>query len=239
MTDIRKTALQIHDGQYDFLVMPFGLTNAPSTFESLINNIFKKYLRNFILVFFDDILIYSRCWADHLKHLKITLQTLQDNKLIINLSKCSFAKDQIKYLGHIIAEKGISMDKGKTKAMMGWPQPHNIKALEGFLGLAGYYRKFIKVYGLMTKTLTAMLKKNSFLRTQEATDAFYKLKSCLISPAVLAMPDFTKDFVIECDACGLRIGVVLLQSGKPIAYISQPLQGRNLNFPHMRKNYWL
>ena len=160
--DIHKTAFKIHQGHFEFLVLPFGLSNVPSTFSSLMNSIFRPYLRQFILVFFDDILIYSRTFDDHLQHLTIALQVLRDNQLFAKLRKCFFVQHNIEYLGHVISSQGVITDPKKIEAIMNWPQPATLKQLRGFLGLTGYYKRFVRNYGKIAKPLTDMLKKIAF-----------------------------------------------------------------------------
>lgn len=233
--DIHKTAFRTHEGHYEFVVMPFGLTNAPSTFQPLMNSIFKPYLIKFILVFFDDILVYSKTWQEHLLHLKLSFQVWKQHKLVIKTSKCNFAQTQLEYLGHIISREGVAVDTKKVEAIQSWPKPSTVKGLRGFLGITGYYRKFIKDYGIVAIPLTRLLQKDSFFWAEEATHAFNTLKEHLSKPPILAMPDFNKEFVVECDVSGYGIGAVLLQEGRPIAYISKGLRGRNLNLSTYEK----
>ncbi|XP_038704764.1 uncharacterized protein LOC120000718 [Tripterygium wilfordii] len=225
--DVEKTAFRTHEGHYEFLVMPFGLTNAPATFQSLMNDIFRNFLRKFVLVFFDDILIYSASWKKHLEDLKNTFALLQQHHLLVKKSKCAFGQDRVEYLGHVVSREGVSADPSKIKAIMDWPLPENVKELRGFLGLTGYYRKFVKDYGKVCHPLYQLTKKNCFVWTSIATEAFEKLKSLMVSPQVLALPDFNIPFTMECDASGLGVGAVLQQAGKPIAFYSQTLGPRN------------
>ena len=160
--DISKIALKTHDGHYKFLVMPFGLTNAPSTFQSLMNDVFRPYLRRFTLVFFDDILVFSPTLELHLQHLRSVLELLQQHQLYAKKSKCAFGCSKVEYLRHIISGQGVSTDPRKIAAMEAWLIPTSLKALKGFLGLTGYYRKFIKNYRQIATPLTALLRKNAF-----------------------------------------------------------------------------
>jgi hypothetical protein len=174
--DIHKTAFRTHDGLYEFLVMPFGLCNAPATFQALMNDVLRPFLRRFVLVFFDDILIYNKSWADHLRHLRVILTELRWHVLFVKRSKCAFGVSSIAYLGHIISEAGVAMDPAKVQAIQDWPVPRSARALRGFLGLAGYYRKFIHNYGSIAAPLTILLKKDGFSCGEEAAAAFATLK---------------------------------------------------------------
>ncbi|CAA7017675.1 unnamed protein product [Microthlaspi erraticum] len=186
--DVKKTAFRTHDGHYEFLVMRFGLTNAPATFQALMNELFRPFLRKFVLVFFDDILV--------------------------------------EYLGHIITSEGVSTDPGKTAAVQEWQFPKSVKELRGFLGLTGYYRRFVQNYGLIARPLTELLKKEKFQWSSTAQAAFESLKKAMVSAPVLALPDFNELFIVESDASGFGIGAVLMQNKKPIAYFSRGLSLR-------------
>jgi hypothetical protein len=226
--DIEKTAFKTHEGQYEYLVMPFGLTNAPSTFQALMNEVFRPHLRKFVLVFFDDILVYNKGLEEHTAHLKTVLQILALHQLYAKMSKCVFATSEVEYLRHIISGEELKTDPKKIAVMVDWPITKSLKALRGFLGLTSYYRKFIKGYGQIASPLTTLLKKDAFLWSDKAEKALEELKAAVSQPPVLALPDFSKTFVIECDASGFGMGVVLMQDGRPLAYYSQALKGKNL-----------
>lgn len=160
--DIPKTSFRTYFGHYEYLVMPFGLSNAPGTFQVLMNSVFAPYLRKFILVFFDDILVYSPDMETHITHLGMVLQLLQDNNLAAKLSKCVFGVSQVEYLGHIISGQGVSTDPAKISAIADSTTPSSVTQLRSFLGLAGYYRRFIKHYGIICRPLHDLLKKGQF-----------------------------------------------------------------------------
>lgn len=147
--DIHKTAFSTHLGHYEYLVMPFGLTNAPATFQTLMHTVLADCLRKFALVFFDDILVYSTSMAEHNTHLRAVLQVLREHKLHATLSKCSFGQSEIEYLGHIISAHGVATEPLKISIIQQWPTPKTVTELRAFLGMAGYYRRFIKGYGII------------------------------------------------------------------------------------------
>lgn len=221
--DEAKTAFKTHHDHFQFRVMPFGLTNAPATFQCIMNSVFAPFLRKFVIVFLDDILVYSASWEEHLHHLKLVLDKLRQAQFFAKMSKCSFGQTSIQYLGHIISDQGVATDPDKTMVMEQWPIPTNITELRGFLGLTGYYRKFVQNYGIITKPLTQLLTKKGFLWTEEATAAFLRLKQAMTQTPVLALPDFTLPFSVETDACDSGVGAVLIQKGHPIAYMSKAL----------------
>lgn len=190
--DIEKTAFVTNTGLYEFKVMPFGLTNAPATFQALMNEVFRVYLRQFVLVFFDDILVYSANMEEHVQHLKIVLALVRKHTLFAKRSKCVFGRNSVEYLGHIISNGQVSADPKKLQAIAEWPIPKTLKALRGFLGLTSYFRKFHSQYGVKAKVLHGLTKKGMFRWSDEATLCFEALKLAMCTPPVLQLPDFTK-----------------------------------------------
>ena len=224
--DTYKTAFRTHEGHYEFLVMPFGLTNAPSTFQATMNQLFASFLHKFVIVFFYDILVYSSSLADHVYHLEQVLMRLQSHQFSAKLSKCLFCQETIAYLGHIVSAHGVQADPKKITAMVDWPLPKTVKQLRGFLGLTGYYRRFIQGYATIAAQLTELLCKDAFRWNAAVIEAFHKLKDAMVKTPVLLLPNFESEFVIETDASNVGIGAVLMQAGHPIAYFSKKLGPR-------------
>lgn len=222
-----KTAFKTHNGHFEFKALPFGLMSAPATFQGVMNTVLADQLRQSVLVFVDDILVYSRTLEEHKNHLRQVFETLSKHQLRVKLSKCSFAQTQLSYLGHIISVVGVSTDPEKIQVVHQWPVPVSVKDVRSFLGLAGYYRKFVRHFGIISKPLTELLRKGQpFIWTQHHQEAFDTLKQSLISAPVLVMPDFQKMFVVETDASDRGIGVVLMQDHHPVAFLSKALGPR-------------
>ncbi|XP_022685245.1 uncharacterized protein LOC111258328 [Setaria italica] len=222
-SDIHKTAFTTHVGHFEYLVMPFGLTNAPTTFQTLMNNVLADFLRKFASVFFDDILNYSTSMQDHVDHLRAVLAVLRENKLHAKFSKCTFAQSEVEYLGHVISKAGVATDPSKIIIIQKWPTPKTTTELRAFLGLTGYYRRFIQGYGIICRPLFDALKKNAFEWTSKQDQAFAQLKNIMSNPPVLALPDFSQPFILEADASGTGIGAVLMQNGRPLSFLSKTL----------------
>jgi hypothetical protein len=199
-----------------------------------MNHVFRPFLRHFVLVFFDDILIYSKTWKCHLTHVDQVLSLLSQHHLFLKQSKCAFGASEVEYLGHLVGKDGVRVDPKNIEAMQDWSHPKTLKSLRGFLGLTGYYRKFVKNYGKIAAPLT-LLKNNSFTWTPATDQAFQTLKMSMCTTPVLALPYFTKTFVLECDASGKGIGAVLMQEGRPLAFTSKQLSEKNLGKPIYEK----
>jgi hypothetical protein len=207
--DIPKTTFQTHEGHYEFLVMPFGLCNAPSTFQSFMNHVF----HHFVLVFFDDILIYSKTWTMHISHVDRVLHLVSQHKIFLKQSKCYFGASEVEYLCHIFGKAGVRVYPYNIEAMQDWPLPKTIKILRGLLGLRGYYHNFVKNYGNIVVPITTLLKHNSFTWNLIVDQAFQVLEVTMYTAQFLALLDFTNTFVLECDVSGRGIGAVLMQYG--------------------------
>jgi hypothetical protein len=212
--------------------MSFGLTNAPAYFMYLMNKVFIEYLDKFVVVFIDDILIFSKNEEEHDEHLRLVLQKLRENQLYAKLSKCEFWLKEVSFLGHIISEGGISVDPSKVKVVLSWKTTQNISDIRSFLGLVGYYRRFIEEFSKISKPMTELLAKGKTLEwTSRCEASFQELKKRLTTAPVLMIPDVENAFSIYCDASGQGLGCVLMQDGNVVAYASRKLRKHEEKYP--------
>ncbi|KAL0537135.1 hypothetical protein IC582_026105 [Cucumis melo] len=249
--DVPKTTFRSRYGHYEFIVMSFGLTNAPAVFMDLMNRVFREFLDTFVIVFIDDILIYSKTEAEHEEHLRIVLQTLRDNKLYAKFSKCEFWLKQVSFLGHVVSKAGVSVDPAKIEAVTGWTRPSTVSEVRSFLGLAGYYQRFVENFSRIATPLTQLTRKGApFVWSKACEDSFQNLKQKLVTAPVLTVPDGSASFVIYSDASKKGLGCVLMQQGKVVAYASRQLKSHEQNYPthdlelaavelNMRQRRWL
>jgi RNase H-like domain found in reverse transcriptase/Reverse transcriptase (RNA-dependent DNA polymerase)/Integrase zinc binding domain len=257
--DWEKTAFNTHMGKFEWRVMPFGLTNAPAVFQAVMHHLFSKYLNKFVLIYLDDILIFSRTKEEHMKHLALVLGTLDEECLKANLKKCDFFKTELRFLGHVVTRDGLKADPDKVSTVNDWPTPKSVYEVRSFLGLATYFRRYIQDFAKIATPLTNLLKgltaddkKGKLMQrgklpaeqvasiekafsnrwTSDCQKAFEQLKNALTSAPVLKLPDFEKPFVLECDASedAKAVGGILLQDGRPVAYTSKKLSGPELNY---------
>ena len=230
-SDVSKTAFRTRYGHYEFLVMPFGLTNAPAVFMALMNKIFAEYLDQFTVVFIDDILVYSKSREEHEEHLRIALQLLRDNQLYAKLTKCDFWLEEVAFLGHIISKEGLSVDPAKIDAVVKWERPKNASEIRSFLGLAGYYRRFVQGFSSIAASLTKLTKKNApYVWTDQCETSFQELKKRLTSAPVLTLPSGSGGYTIFTDASNIGLGCVLMQDRKVVAYGSRQLKDHEKNY---------
>ena len=247
--DIAKTAFTSRHGHFEWTVMPMGLTNAPAEFMALMENTFREELNKFVLVFLDDILIFSRSLEEHEKHLNTVLERLGAAKLYGKLSKCQFARAEVEFLGHYVGRSGVRMVDGKVAAVQNWPTPRTQKDVEQFIGLAGYYRRFIdgfsrlaapltELCGTLTKAKGGAVRKpptKQFTWGEAQAAAFAALKTAVTEAPCLALPDSDRDFIVHTDASGYATGAVLMQRFdeglRPIAFLSRRMKPAERNYP--------
>ncbi|GJS01961.1 putative reverse transcriptase domain-containing protein [Tanacetum coccineum] len=229
--DIPKTEFQTRYGHFEFQVMPFGLTNAPAVFMDLMNRVCKPYLDRFVIVFIDDILIYSKDKKEHEEHLKAILELLKKEKLYAKFSKCEFWIPKVQFLGHVIDSRGIHVDPAKIESIKDWASPKTPTEIRQFLGLAGYYRRFIEGFLKIAKSMTKLTQKGvKFDWGEKEENAFQLIKQKLCSARILDLPERSEDFVVYCDASHKCLGAVLIQREKVIAYASRQLKIHKKNY---------
>ncbi|KAL0462207.1 UNVERIFIED_CONTAM: Retrovirus-related Pol polyprotein from transposon [Sesamum latifolium] len=220
--DIPKIAFRTRYGHYEFLVMPFGLTNAPAAFMALMNRTFQEYLDRFVIIFIDDILVYSKNREEHEQHLRIVLQILKEKELYAKLSKCEFWVNQVIFFGHVISGDGVMPDPSKVKVVIEWRIPKNATEVRSFLELAGYYRRFVEGFSIIAGPLIKLLRKGvAFQWTEQCQQSFDELKRRLTSTPILTLPSGSGGYVVYTDASKQGLGCVLMQNGKVIAYASR------------------
>jgi hypothetical protein len=235
-----KTTLKTNEGLYEWLVMLFGLTNASSTFMRLMNEVLKEFIGKFIIVFLDDILIFSKTEVEHLKHLATVMRRLHQEKSLMNMKKSSFMKMELIYLGFVISADKFRMDPDKVEVIKNWPSPKSIFEVQSFHGLASFYRKFIQNFsGISALMMDTVKKRHKYFHwIEEAEKSFNFLKRKITEQPILVLSDFKKTFQVKCDACGFEIGVVLSQEDKPISYFSEKLNETKLKCSTYDKEFY-
>lgn len=230
--DIARTVFRTRYGHYEFTVMPFGLTNAPEVFMDLMHRTFRMFLDKFVVVFIDDFLVYSKNSEAHEEHLRQVLSKLREHQLYAKLSKCEFWLEEVAFLGHVISKEGVSVDPAKMRAITEWPTPKSVSDIRSFLGLAGYYRRFVMDFSTISRPMTNLMKKEcKFIWSSECEEAFQNLKNRLTSAPVLALPDEGQQYEVYSDASKYGLGCVLMQNRKVIAYASRQLKPYEVNYP--------
>ena len=230
--DVSKIAFRTRYGHYEFLVMPFGLTNAPTAFMDLMNSVFSPYLDKFMIVFIDDILVYSGSLEEHAEHLRTALQILRERQLYTKFSKFQFWLDKVAFLGHVISTEGISVDPQKIEAIVNWKPPTNVSEVRSFLGLASYYRKFVEGFSKIATPLTNLLKKDhKFKWSDTCQHSFEELRQRLTTSPVLALQSGKDGYEVYSDASRQGLGCVLMQDGRVITYASRQLKKHEQNYP--------
>ena len=212
--------------------MSFGLTNAPASFMDLMNRVFKDFLDSFVIIFIDDILIYSPTKEDHVEHLRKVLTVLKEKQLYAKFKKCEFWIERVVFLGHVVSKEGISVDPGKVEAVTKWQRPKNVFEVRSFLGLAGYYRRFVEGFSKISNPLTQLTRKSVPFQWSDACEkSFQELKQRLVTAPILTIPTDSDGFVVYSDASKNGLGCVLMQNGKVIAYASRQLKDYEKNYP--------
>jgi hypothetical protein len=218
-------------GHYEFVVVSFGLTNAPTTFMCLMNNVLSKFMNKFVLVFIDDILIYSKNKKENEEHLRLVLQVLREYHLYAKISKCDFFQKKVHYLGHVISKEGVAVDPDKIRSNMEWPTPKDVSNITSFMGLARYYRRFIKGFSKIGCPITALQKKGiKFIWTSKCEERFQELKYLMTHAPVLNIVELDNDFLVCTYACNEGLGGVLIQEGRVISYASWKLNEHDINY---------
>lgn len=236
-SDVHKTAFSVEGGHYEFLRMPFGLKTAPATFQRLMNNILGDLLGKVCLVYLDDIIVFSTSLEEHINSLRLVFNRLMEANLKIQIDKCEFLRRETNFLGHVVNQNGVKPNPKKVECIVNYPIPRTQKQIKQFLGLSGYYRKFIQNYSMIARPMTRNLKKDAEIKITdpEYVKSFNELKEKLISEPLLIYPDFDKTFVLNTDASNFALGAVLSQDGHPVCYASRTLNEHEVNYSTIEK----
>ena len=210
-TDVPKTTFRTRYGHFEFTVIPFELTNAPVAFMDLMHRVFQPYLDQFVVVFMDDILIYSQSEREHEDHLRIVLQLLRDHQMYVKFSKCEFWLTEVRFLGHVVSASGVSVDPEKVEAVMSWKRPKSVFEIHSFFGLAGYYRRFIEDFSRLATPMTRLTRKEvRFDWDDRCKEAFLEFRRSLTTAPILIVPDRGQGYIVYCDASRTGLGCVLM-----------------------------
>lgn len=236
-SSIEKTAFTVNNGHFEYVRMPFGLKNAPATFQRVMDNILKEYLHKFCFVYMDDVVIFSKSLQEHMEHLNLIFLKLRQFNLKVQLDKSEFLRKEVAFLGHVITSEGIKPNPTKLEAIKKYPIPKSVKEIKSFLGLIGYYRRFISNFAHITSPMTKYLRKNEKINIEDPNyaQAFYHCKELLMNALILTYPDFSKPFTLTTDASNVAIGGVLTQFNKPIGYYSRTLNSAEKNYSTIEK----
>lgn len=234
---IEKTAFTVNNGHYEYVRMPFGLKNAPSTFQRVMDNVLKEYLNEFCLVYMDDVIVFSKSLQEHINHLRLVFQKLRHYNLKVQLDKTEFCSKNVEFLGHVVTPEGVKPNPSKLKAVEQYPLPQTTKQIKSFLGLIGYYRRFINNFAKVVAPITKCLKKGAKINVNDSEyiAAFNLCKDLLTNAPILAYPDFTKPFKLTTDASNVALGSVLSQGNRPVAFYSRTLNSAEKNYSTIEK----
>jgi len=230
--DVQKTAFRSRYKHYEYVVMPFGVINAPTIFMDYMNRIFRPYLDQFVVVFIEDIVIYSESREEHAEHLRVVLEILREHQLYGKPSKCEFWLEEVQFLGHVISAQGIRVDPAEIETVVKWERPQTIIEVRSFLGFAGYYMRFVEGFSKRVNSLTQLTRKDHpFAWTDECETCFEDMKRRLTTAPVLVIPDLNKMFEVYCDASYQGLGCMLMQEKRPVPYASRQLKVHEKNYP--------
>jgi hypothetical protein len=235
--DKEKTAFVCSQGLFEYNVMPFGLRNAPGTFQRLMDEVLREFIGKFVVVYIDDIMIYSKSFEEHMEHIEKVLNRIREINMVLKLKKCKFGERNIEFLGHIVGKDGLRPDEKKVEKIRNIKRPETVTEVRSFLGLCSYYRRFIKDFSKIAKPLHNLTKKNKIFEwKEEQQSAFDILRTKLMEEPILVYPSFEKEFILITDGSKIGLGAVLAQMNEEnkevvIAYASRSTVGAEKNYP--------